>query len=40
MRLYFFSWIASRILNFNSDLFYQSRDYLAECCRSGEILAA
>ena len=40
IRAAFSSWIASRILNFNSDLFYQSRDYLAECCRSGEILAA
>lgn len=40
IRAAFSSWIAPHILNFNSDLFYQSRDYLAECCRSGEILAA
>ncbi len=25
------SWLAERILNFNSDLYYQPRDYLAEC---------
>ena len=34
------SWITEKILNFNSDLYYQSRDYLAECYRAGEILAA
>ncbi len=36
----FSSWIAEKILNFNSDLYYQSRDYLAECYRAGEIVAA
>ena len=34
------SWIAEKILNFNSDLYYQSRDYLAECYRQGKVLAA
>lgn len=32
------SWLSERILNFNSDLYYQPRDYLAECYKSGEIL--
>ena len=32
------SWLTDRIMNFNSDLFYQSREYLAECFRAGEIL--
>ena len=34
------SWFAKQILNFNSDLYYQSREYLAECYRSGHIIAA
>lgn len=33
------SWITDHILNFNSDLFYQSRDYIAACYRAGRILA-
>ncbi len=33
------SWLADQILNFNSDLYYQSRDYLAECYREGKIIA-
>ena len=36
----FSSWIAEKILNFNSDLYYQSREYLAECYREGTIIAA
>ena len=36
----FGSWITDHILNFNSDLYYQPRDYLAECYRTGKILAA
>lgn len=31
----FCSWLAERILNFNSDLYYQSRDYLSECYKEG-----
>lgn len=27
------SWIADKILNFNSDLYYQSREYIAICYR-------
>lgn len=34
------SWLADRIFDFNSDLYYQSREYLAECYRSGELLVA
>lgn len=32
------SWIDSAISNYNSDFFYQSRDYLRECYRAGEVL--
>lgn len=32
------SWLAEKIFNFNSDLYYQPRDYLAECYRIGEII--
>lgn len=34
------SWIADQILNFNSDLYYQSRDYLAACYKEGTLLLA
>lgn len=30
--------LAEKIFNFNSDLYYQPRDYLAECYRAGEII--
>lgn len=33
------SWIDQTISNYNSDFFYQSRDYLRECYRAGEILS-
>ena len=36
----FSSWIAGAILNFNSDLYYQPREYLAACYREGRIIAA
>jgi hypothetical protein len=36
----FSSWIAEKILNCNSDLYYQPRDYLAECYREGVIIPA
>ena len=32
------SWIDSAISNYNSDFFYQSRDYLRECYRAGGVL--
>lgn len=31
------SWIAEKISDYNSDLYYQSREYLAYCYKSGEI---
>lgn len=34
------SWLADCIQNYNSDLYYQSRDYLAECYREGQIIPA
>lgn len=34
------SWLAEKILNFNSDLYYQPRGYLAECYRAGEVIDA
>ena len=38
IRTVYSSWIADKILNFNSDLHYQPRTYLAECYRAGEII--
>ena len=38
IREVFSSWLAEKILNFNSDLYYQSRQYLAECYKSGKII--
>ncbi len=32
------SWIADKILNFNSDMYYQSREYISACYREGKIL--
>ncbi|RAP52768.1 MAG: hypothetical protein BZ138_02515 [Methanosphaera sp. rholeuAM270] len=32
------SWLADKIYNFNSDLYFQPRDYLAECYKEGKIL--
>ena len=34
------SWLAEKILNFNSDLYYQSREYLAACYKEGMVLYA
>lgn len=34
------SWLADKILNFNSDLYYQPRDYIAACYKEGTILSA
>lgn len=34
------SWLCDAISNYNSDLFYQPRDYLRECYRANEIIAA
>lgn len=40
IREVFCSWLCPAILNFNSDLCYQPRDYLASCYREGKIIAA
>ena len=32
------SWLSEKILNFNSDLYYQSREYLAVCYKEGTLL--
>ena len=34
------SWLTERILNFNSDLYYQPRYYIAACYKEGKILSA
>lgn len=34
------SWLAEKILNFNSDLYYQSREYIAACFKEGMLLLA
>ena len=34
------SWMSDALSRFNSDLFYQSRAYIAECYREGHIIAA
>lgn len=34
------SWMAEKILNFNSDMYYQSRDYIAACFKEGKLLSA
>ncbi len=38
IRTVYDSWMADKILDFNSDLYYQSRDYIKECYRAGSIL--
>ncbi|MBE6494340.1 MAG: hypothetical protein E7Z84_07015 [Methanosphaera stadtmanae] len=32
------SWLADNIYNFNTDLYFQPRDYLAQCYKEGKIL--
>ena len=34
------SWIAERILNFNSDLYYQSREYISLCYKEWDIISS
>ena len=34
------SWIAERILNFNSDLYYQSRESISLCYKEGDIISS
>ena len=37
MKEVYLSWITDKIMNFNSDLYYQTRDYLAVCYREGKL---
>jgi hypothetical protein len=34
------SWMSDALSRFNSDLFYQPREYIAECYRAGYVIAA
>ena len=38
LKIVYGSWISDAISNYNSDLYYQPRDYLKECYLSGKIL--
>lgn len=38
LRTVYHSFLTNRIMNFNSDLYYQPPDYLAACYREGRIL--
>ena len=38
LRQVYASWISDSISNYNSDFFYQSRDYIRECYLAGEVL--
>lgn len=40
IRLVYSSWIADKILNFNSDMYYQSREYIAACYKEGTLITA
>lgn len=40
MKEVYTSWMAEKILNFNSDLYYQSREYLSVCYKEGKLLLA
>ena len=33
------SWIDKAIFNYNTDFFYQSRDYIFECWKEGEVVS-
>lgn len=34
------SWLTEKLMNFNSDLYYQSREYIAACFKEGKLLSA
>jgi len=34
----YLSWISDAISNYNSDFFYQSRQYIHECWKEGEVI--
>lgn len=38
LKLVYESWISDAISNYNSDFYYQSRDYIAECFREKKII--
>lgn len=38
LRKIYGSWISEAISNYNSDFYYQPRDYIAECYRQGTVL--
>ena len=40
IRQVYSSWMTDKILNFNSDLYYQPREYIAECYKAGRMLEA
>ncbi len=40
IQLVYSSWIADKILNFNSDMYYQSREYIATCYKEGTLITA
>ena len=33
------SWIDAVLCNYNTDVYYQSREYIYECCKEGQICA-
>ncbi|MFR5931085.1 MAG: hypothetical protein ACLUGI_10910 [Subdoligranulum sp.] len=33
------SWIDAALCNYNTDVYYQSREYIYECCKEGQICA-
>ena len=33
------SWISDAISNYNTDFYYQSREYICQCCTEGEVCA-
>lgn len=33
------SWIDDVLCNYNTDFYYQSREYIYECCKEGQICA-
>lgn len=38
MQEVYLSWIDAKISNYNTDFFYQARDYIKECYLAGEVL--
>lgn len=38
LRKVYFSWIDAAISNYNTDFYYQSRDYIYECYMAGKVL--